>query len=210
LKDKKDLGIHSEMISDGTMALFEAGVITGARKSMNKNRMTVAFLMGTKKLYDFAHRNPAVEMRPVDYVNHPITVSRQYKPVAINSAIEVDLMGQVNAEAIGPRQFSGVGGQVDFIRGAAMSEDGKAIIAMPSVTVKKDGSLISKIVPALERGAVVTTSRNDVDYIVTEYGAALLKAQSLRQRARNLIGVAHPDYRDMLAEEFEKRFKEKF
>jgi 4-hydroxybutyrate CoA-transferase len=123
--------------------------------------------------------------------------------------MEVDFMGQVNAEAIGSRQFSGVGGQVDFIRGVAMSEGGKAIIAMPSVTVKKDGSVISKIVPALGEGAVVTTSRNDVDYVVTEYGAAPLKGQSLRQRARNLIGVAHPDLRDMLAEEFERRFGEK-
>jgi 4-hydroxybutyrate CoA-transferase len=209
LKNKKDLGIHSEMISDGTLELFEAGVITGARKSMNRHRMTVTFLMGTRKLYDFAHRNPAVEVRPVDYVNHPIVISKQYKPVSINSALEADLMGQVNAEYIGSRQFSGVGGQVDFIRGTAMSDGGKAIIAMPSVTVKKDGSVVSKIVPFMERGAAITTSRNDVDYIVTEYGAALLKAQSLRQRARNLIGIAHPDHRDRLTEEFERRFGEK-
>jgi 4-hydroxybutyrate CoA-transferase len=206
LKDKKDLGIHSEMISDGTLELFESGVITGARKSMNKGRMTVTFLMGTKKLYDFAHKNPVVEVRPVDYVNHPIVISKQYKMVAINSAMEVDLMGQVNAESIGLRQFSGVGGQVDFMRGVAMGEGGKSIIAMPSVTVKKDGSVIPKIVPFLEQGSAVTTSRNDVDYVVTEYGAALLKAQSLRQRAKNLIGVAHPDHRDMLKEEFERRF----
>jgi 4-hydroxybutyrate CoA-transferase len=209
LKDKKDLGIHSEMISDGTLELFEAGVITGAKKSMNKKRMTVTFLMGTKKLYDFAHRNPAVEVRPVDYVNHPITISKQYKMVAINSAIEVDLMGQVNAESMGLRQFSGVGGQVDFMRGVAMGEGGKAVIAMPSVTVKKDGSVIPKIVPFLEHGSAITTSRNDVDYVVTEYGAALLKAQSLRQRAKNLIAVAHPAHRDLLREEFEKRFGEK-
>ncbi|MDR2089911.1 MAG: 4-hydroxybutyrate CoA-transferase [Clostridiales Family XIII bacterium] len=209
LKNKKDLGIHSEMISDGTLALFEAGVITGARKSMNKGRMTVAFLMGTRKLYDFAHRNPAVEIRPVDYVNHPITISKQYRMVSINSAMEVDLMGQVNAETIGSNQFSGVGGQVDFIRGVAMGDGGKAIIAMPSVTVKKDGSVIPKIVPFLEQGSAITTSRNDVDYVVTEYGAALLKAQSLRQRARNLIGIAHPDHRDRLTEAFEKRFGEK-
>ncbi|MDR2133005.1 MAG: 4-hydroxybutyrate CoA-transferase [Clostridiales Family XIII bacterium] len=210
LKNKKDLGIHSEMISDGTLELYEAGVITGARKSENKGRMTVAFLMGTRRLYDFVHRNPAVEVRPVDYVNHPVTISKQYKMVAINSAIEVDLMGQVNAESIGLRQFSGVGGQVDFMRGVAMGEGGKAIIAMPSVTVKKDGSVIPKIVPFLEQGSTVTTSRNDVDYVVTEYGAALLKAQSLRQRARNLIGVSHPNHRDMLTEAFEKRFGEKF
>jgi 4-hydroxybutyrate CoA-transferase len=208
LKDKKDLGIHSEMISDGTLELFESGVITGAKKSMNKGRMTVTFLMGTKKLYDFAHRNPAVEVRPVDYVNHPITISKQYKMVAINSALQVDLMGQVNAESIGLRQFSGVGGQVDFMRGVAMGEGGKSIIAMPSVTVKKDGSTIPKIVPFLDQGSAITTSRNDVDYVITEYGAALLKAQSLRQRAKNLIDIAHPDHRDILKEEFERRFGE--
>jgi 4-hydroxybutyrate CoA-transferase len=208
LKNKKDLGIHSEMISDGTLELFESGVITGAKKSMNKNRMTVSFLMGTRRLYDFTHRNHAVEVRPVDYVNHPITISKQYKMVSINSAMEVDLMGQVNAESIGLRQFSAVGGQVDFIRGVAMGEGGKAIIAMPSVTVKKDGTVIPKIVPFLEQGSAITTSRNDVDYVVTEYGVAPLKAQSLRQRARNLIAVAHPEHRDPLAEAFEKRFGE--
>jgi 4-hydroxybutyrate CoA-transferase len=208
LKDKKDLGIHSEMISDGTLELFESGVITGAKKSMNRNRMTVTFLMGTRKLYDFAHRNHAVEVRPVDYVNHPIIISKQYRMVAINSALQVDLMGQVNAETVGLRQFSGVGGQGDFMRGVAMGEGGKSIVAMPSVTVKKDGSVIPKIVPFLDQGSAVTTSRNDVDYVVTEYGAALLKAQSLRQRAKNLIAIAHPDHRDALKEEFKSRFGE--
>jgi 4-hydroxybutyrate CoA-transferase len=210
LKGKKDLGIHSEMISDGTLALFESGVITNSRKSENRGRMTVTFLMGTRRLYDFAHENPAIEVRPVDYVNHPIVISRQYRMISINSAMQVDIQGQVNAEAIGLRQFSGVGGQVDFIRGVAMGEGGKAIIAMPSATVKKDGSMISKIVPLLDRGAPVTTSRNDIDYVVTEYGIAPLKGQSLRQRARNLIGIAHPDSRAGLADEFEKRFLEKF
>jgi 4-hydroxybutyrate CoA-transferase len=177
---------------------------------MNKTRMTVTFLMGTRKLYDFAHRNRAVEVRPVDYVNHPAVISQQYKMVAINSAIQVDMMGQVNAESMGIRQFSGVGGQVDFMRGVAMGEGGRSIVAMPSVTVKKDGSVIPKIVPFLDQGSAVTTSRNDVDYIVTEYGAALLKAQSLRQRARNLINIAHPDHRDELKEEFKKRFDEAY
>ncbi|MDR0423889.1 MAG: 4-hydroxybutyrate CoA-transferase [Clostridiales Family XIII bacterium] len=210
LKDKKDLGIHSEMISDGTLELFESGVITNRKKSENVGKMTVAFLMGTEKLYRFAHKNPAVEVRPVDYVNHPIVVSRQHKIVSINSAIQIDLQGQVDAEAMGLRQFSGVGGQVDFIRGAAMSDGGKAIIAMPSVTIKKDGSIISKIVPFLDEGAPVTTSRNDIDYVVTEYGIAPLKGQSLRQRARHLINIAHPDKRAELVEEFEKRFSDKF
>ncbi|MDR1135803.1 MAG: 4-hydroxybutyrate CoA-transferase [Clostridiales Family XIII bacterium] len=207
LKNKKDLGIHSEMISDGTLELFESGVITNRLKSENKGKMTVAFLMGTNRLYSFAHKNPAVEVRPVDYVNHPIVISRQHKIVSINSAIQIDFQGQVNAEAMGLRQFSGVGGQVDFIRGASMSDGGKAIIAMPAVTVKKDGSIISKIVPFLDEGAPVTTSRNDIDYVVTEYGIAPLKGQSLRQRAKNLVNIAHPDKRPELMEEFEKRFK---
>jgi 4-hydroxybutyrate CoA-transferase len=207
LKDKKDLGIHSEMISDGTMKLFETGVITNRKKSMNKDKMTVTFLLGTNDLYKFAHKNPAVEVRPVDYVNHPIVISQQSKMVAINSALQIDFQGQVNAEAMGLRQYSGVGGQVDFIRGAAMAEGGKSIIAMPSVAVKKDGTMISKITPFLDQGAPVTTSRNDVDYVVTEYGIAPLKGKPLRQRARNLIAIAHPAKKDELAEEFEKRFK---
>jgi 4-hydroxybutyrate CoA-transferase len=209
LKDKKDLGLHSEMIADGTLELFNSGVINNSMKSENRGRMTVTFLMGTRALYDFAHDNPAVEVRPVDYVNHPITISRQYKMVCINSAMQADLMGQVNAEAIGFNQFSGVGGQVDFVRGAAMSEGGKSVIAMPSVTVKKDGTTISKIVPFLDTGAPVTTSRCDIDYIVTEYGIAELKGKSLRLRAKHLIEIAHPDVRDSLKDEFEKRFKEK-
>jgi 4-hydroxybutyrate CoA-transferase len=209
LKDKKDLGIHSEMIADGTLELYTSGVINNSCKSENKGKMTVTFLMGTRALYDFAHDNPAIEVRPVDYVNHPVTISRQYKMVCINSAMQVDLMGQVNAEAIGAKQFSGVGGQVDFVRGASMAEGGKSVIAMPSVTIKKDGTTISKIVPFLDTGAPVTTSRCDVDYVVTEYGVAEMKGKSLRLRAKHLIQIAHPDARDALKEEFERRFKEK-
>lgn len=210
LGDKKDLGIHSEMISDGTLDLYNRGVITGKKKVDGNGKMTVSFLMGTRKLYDFADDNPALEMRVVDYVNHPIVIARQYKMVSINSAIQVDMQGQIDAEAIGLRQFSGIGGQVDFVRGASMAEDGKAIIAMPSVTVKKDGTIISKIVPFLDQGAPVTTSRCDAGYLVTEYGIAELKGKTLRQRARNLIAIAHPDVKDPLIEEFEKRFSEKF
>jgi 4-hydroxybutyrate CoA-transferase len=209
LKDKKNLGIHSEMIADGTLELINSGVINNSLKTENKGKCAIGFLMGTRALYDYAHENPAVAMFPVDYVNHPMVIARQYKMVSINSAMQTDLMGQVNAEAIGFNQFSGVGGQVDFIRGASMSDDGKSIIAMPSVTVKKDGAVISKIVPFLDEGAPVTTSRCDIDYIVTEYGIAPLKGKSLRQRAKNLISIAHPDVRDGLKEEFEKRFKEK-
>ena len=210
LGDKKDLGIHSEMISDGTLSLYEKGVITGKYKNFDQGKMTVTFLMGTRKLYDFVHNNPAVELRPVDYVNHPAVIMKQHKMISINSAIQVDLQGQVDAEAMGLRQFSGVGGQVDFVRGVAMGENGKAIIAMPSVTIKKDGTMISKIVAFLDQGAPITTSRNDVDYVVTEYGIASLKGKSLRERARNLIGIAHPDVRAGLAEEFERRFNEKY
>ena len=212
LKDKKDLGIHSEMISDGVVDLYEAGVVNNSKKAINKGKMTVTFLMGSKRLYDFADHNPAVELRPVDYVNHPVIVAQNSKLVCINSCIAVDFMGQVVSDSIGTKQFSGVGGQVDFVRGSSMSLDGKgkAVIAMPSVTVKKDGSMISKITPYIDHGAAVTTSRNDVDYIVTEYGIAELKGKTLKERARNLINIAHPDFREELKVEFEKRFNAKF
>lgn len=210
LGDRKNLGIHSEMISDGILELCENGVITGSEKTLNQGEIVVTFLMGTQRLYDFADQNPMVKVLPVDYVNHPLTIMQQRKMVSINAALEVDLMGQVSAESIGLRQFSGVGGQVDFIRGVAMGEGGKAIIAMPSAARKKDGTTVSKIVAFLEPGAAVTTSRNDVDYVVTEYGIAELKGHSLKTRAANLIRVAHPDFRSALVEEYEKRFKEQY
>jgi len=212
LKDKKDLGIHSEMISDGVVDLFEAGVVNCSQKSINKDKMTVTFLMGTKRLYDFAHNNPMIELKTVDYVNNPAVIAQNSNMVCINACIEVDFMGQVVSESIGTKQFSGVGGQVDFVRGAAMTLDGlgKAIIAMPSVTTKKDGTMISKVTPYISHGAAVTTSRNDVHYIVTEHGIAEMKGKTLKQRARNLIAVAHPSFRDELKEEFEKRFNTKF
>ncbi|QIB70707.1 acetyl-CoA hydrolase/transferase family protein [Aminipila butyrica] len=212
LKDKKHLGIHSEMISDGVVDLYEAGVIDNSQKSIDKGKITVTFLMGTKKLYDFADRNPALEMKPVDYVNDPVVISQCSKMVCINSCLQVDFLGQVVSDTIGTRQFSGVGGQVDFVRGAAMSldEQGKAIIAMPSIVKKKDGSMMSKIVPFIEKGAVVTTNRHDVDYIVTEYGIARMKGQTMQDRARALIGIAHPEFREELKEEFEKRFNTTF
>ena len=202
LKDKKDLGIHSEMFSDGVVELAEAGVITNAKKSLNPGKFVVAFLMGTKRLYDFVNHNPDVDMRPVDYVNHPFVVAQNDNLVSINSCVQVDLMGQVASETVGSKQISGVGGQVDFVRGASAAKGGVSIIAMPSTVKGK----ISKIVPLLDEGAAVTTSRNDVDYIVTEYGVAHLKGETLRQRARNLIAIAHPDFRDELKAEFEKRF----
>lgn len=208
LGDRKDLGIHSEMISDGILDLCEKGVITGRKKTLDKGEIVVTFLMGTRRLYDFVNHNPVVKVLPVDYVNNPLVIMQQKNMVSINAALKVDLMGQVSAESIGLKQFSGVGGQVDFIRGVAMSENGKAIIAMPSLAHKKDGTTVSKIVPYLEEGEAVTTSRNDVDYIVTEYGIARMKGHSLKERAANLIRIAHPDFRDALGQEYERRFHE--
>lgn len=208
LKDKRDLGIHSEMISDGVIDLYEAGVINNSKKSIDQGKMVVSFLMGTKRLYDFAEKNPALEMRTVDYVNNPLIVAANSNMICINSALSVDFMGQIAADTIGFRQFSGAGGQVDFVRGAAMAEDGKgiSIIAMPSITIKKDGTKISKIVPELTRGTAVTTSRQDADYIVTEYGIAPLKGRTLKERSRNLIAIAHPDFREQLIAAFEERY----
>lgn len=203
LEDKKDLGIHSEMISDGVVKLYEKGVITNAKKGINKGKMVVGFLMGTKLLYDFVDNNPVIEMRTIDYVNNPLTIMQNNKMVAINSCLQVDFTGQVNSESIGSKQFSGVGGQVDFVRGCSMCPDGKAIIAMPSTASK---GKLSRIVPFLDYGSAVTTSRNDVHYVVTEYGIAQLRGKSLRERAQALIKIAHPDFRDQLEEEFTNRF----
>ncbi|MBI1751662.1 MAG: acetyl-CoA hydrolase/transferase family protein [Acidobacteria bacterium] len=203
LKDKKDLGVHSEMFSDGLIDLVEQGVVNGSQKSIHKGELVATFLMGSQRLYDFVNNNPQVKMHPVSHVNHPTVVMQNHKMVCINSCIEVDLMGQVASESIGLKQFSGVGGQVDFVRGASMAVDGKSIIAVPSTAA---GGKVSRIVPFLAHGAAVSTSRNDVDYIVTEYGIASLKGKTLRQRAQSLIGIAHPDFRAGLAEEFERRF----
>lgn len=206
LKDKKDLGIHSEMFSDGVVELVEAGVVTNARKTLHPGKFVVAFVMGTRRLYDFVDHNPDVEMRPVDYVNNPFVIAQNDHLISINSCVQVDLMGQVASETIGPKQISGVGGQVDFVRGASASKGGVSILAMPSTVKGK----ISKIVPLLDEGAAVTTGRNDVDYVVTEYGVAHLRGETLRQRARNLIAIAHPDFREGLQAEFEKRFHCKY
>lgn len=203
LKDKKDLGIHSEMFSDGVVELAEAGVITNAKKTLKPGKFVVTFLMGTKRLYDFVNNNPDVEMQPVDYVNDPFVIARNDKLISINSCVQMDLMGQAASESVGLKQISGTGGQVDFVRGASASKGGVSIMAFPATAAK---GTVSKIVPFLDHGSAVTTCRCDVDYAVTEYGTAHLKGETLRTRARNLIAIAHPDFRAPLVEEFEKRF----
>ena len=200
------------MIADGVVDLYEKGAIDCSQKGIDEGKIVVTFLMGTKKLSDWCDKNPMVELREVDYVNHPMVVCNLKKLVCINACVQIDFMGQIVSECIGTKQISGVGGQVDFIRGASMSKDGKAkaIIAMPSVTVKKDGSMISKVVPFIDHGAAVTTSRCDADYVVTEYGIARLKGANLKERARQLSNIAHPDFREDLKVEFEKRFNVAF
>jgi 4-hydroxybutyrate CoA-transferase len=203
LKDKKDLGIHTEMFSDGILELINLGVINNSKKSLHKGKMISTFLMGSKALYDYVDNNSDVELYPVDYVNHPVTIMKNDNIVSINSCLQVDLMGQVSSESIGLTQFSGVGGQVDYVRGASMAKGGKSIIAIPSTASK---GTLSRIVPFIDKGSAITTSRNDVQYIVTEYGVANLKGKTLKQRARNLIDISHPKFREALEEEYNKRF----
>ena len=204
LTDKNDLGIHSEMFSNGVMELMRKGVINGSRKTLHRGKAVVTFIMGSRELYDFVDDNKDVEFHPVDYVNSPLIIAKNDRMISINSCLEVDMQGQVASETIGMRQYSGIGGQVDFIRGASLAREGKAIIAMPSTAA---GGTISRIKPFLTEGAAVSTSRNDVDYIVTEYGIARLKGRTLQHRAEDLIQIAHPDFRPMLIEEYERRFK---
>lgn len=203
LGDKKDLGIHSEMFSDGVVELVEAGNITNQKKTLHRGKSVATFLMGTRRLYDYVDNNPAVAMYPVQYVNDPYVIAQNDNLVSINSCVQIDIMGQVVSTSAGLRQISGVGGQIDFVRGANMSKGGRAIMAMPSTT---GGGKISKIVPFLDQGSAVTTSRNDVNYVVTEYGIAQLRGKNLRQRAEELIAIAHPDFRDELRAEFRRRY----
>ncbi len=207
LKNKKDLGLHSEMVGDGVVDLIESGVINNTKKTLNPGKTILGFAFGTKKLFDFLNGNRLVEMTPMDYVNNPVIIAQHDNMVSVNSCLQVDLMGQVVADTIGLSQFSGVGGQVDFVRGATMSKGGRSIIAMPS-TAK--GDTISKIVPKITDYSAVTTTRNDVNYIVTEYGIAQLKGKTMKERARALISIAHPNFREELCEEFRKRFNEEF
>lgn len=204
LTDKKDLGIHSEMFTDGVVELVKKGVITNKKKKTHTGKMIATFLMGTRDLYDFVDNNDDVEMFPVDYVNHPCVIMKEDNIVSINSCVQVDLMGQVVSECIGKTQISGVGGQVDFVRGASMAKNGRSIIAMPSTVKEKS----SKIVIKIDDYAAVTTSRNDVDYVVTEYGIAELKGKTLRQRSENLIKIAHPKFREELIKYHNEKFND--
>ena len=203
LGNHKHLGLHTELFSDGVIPLVEQGIMTCERKSFHTGKMVAGFLLGTNDLYNFVHDNPVVELHPTEYVNDPFNIARNDRMVAINSAIEVDLTGQVCADSIGTRFYSGVGGQVDFIRGASRSKGGLPIIALPSTA--KRGTL-SRIVPTLKLGAGVVTSRNDVHYVVTEFGVANLYGRSIRERAMALVDIAHPDFREELAEQAEELY----
>ncbi|MPN03045.1 Butanoate coenzyme A-transferase [bioreactor metagenome] len=199
LFDKKDLGIHTEVFSDNLLPLIEAGVINGARKSINKGKIISTFIQGTRKLYDFADGNDMIQLHPVDYTNHVGVISQNDNMVAINSAIEVDLTGQVAADSMGMTLFSGIGGQLDFIRGAALAKNGKPIIALPA-TAKK--GTVSRIVARMQAGTPIATPRNDIFYVVTEYGVAELFGKCLRDRAKALIQIAAPQFREDLERDF--------
>jgi acyl-CoA hydrolase len=195
LGDKRDLGIHTEMMTDVVLDLVEAGVVTGAAKEINPGKVVATFMLGTQRLYDWANDNPAVEMRRVEYTNDTAIIRRFRKIIAINSALEIDVTGQVCADSIGPRMYSGVGGQMDFIRGAALADEGRAIIALPSTAA---GGTVSRIVPFLQQGAGVVTTRAHVETVVTEWGVAEMHGRSIPERARQLIAIADPRFRDQL------------
>lgn len=203
LKDHKDIGVHTEMFSDGVIDLIETGVINGEKKRIHPGKVVSSFALGTRRLYDFIDDNPFIAMLDIAYVNDTAVIRRNPKVTAINSAIEVDVTGQVCADSIGTRLYSGVGGQMDFIRGACLSVQGKPIIALPSTTSKGE----SRIVSFPKLGAGVVTTRAHVHYVVTEYGIANLYGQNLSQRARSLINIAHPDHRESLEREAHERFK---
>lgn len=195
LYDKKDLGVHTELFSDGVIDLVEAGVLTNSAKTLHQGKIVAGFVLGSKRLYDWVDDNPLIEMRRTEYVNDPFVVAQNDKMVAINSAIEIDLTGQVCADSIGPKLYSGVGGQLDFIYGASRSKGGVPIIALPSDTMTSSGKRFSRITGMLKQGAGVVTTRNHVRYVVTEFGVADLYGKTIRQRAQALIHIAHPDFR---------------
>ncbi|MGE5404638.1 MAG: acetyl-CoA hydrolase/transferase family protein [Candidatus Saccharibacteria bacterium] len=203
LRGKKDLGIHSEMLTDSMVDLYYEGVVTCHRKNFNRNKIIGAFALGTKKLYDFVHNNPMVEMHCTSYVNDPYVIGQNDNMISVNGTVEVDLSGQAASESLGYVQYSGTGGQLDFIQGAWRSNGGKSFLALYA-TYTKDGKLHSKIKPTLTPGMFVTASRSEVDYIVTEFGIAKMKGNSMRVRVQNLVNIAHPDFRDWLMFEARK------
>ncbi|WP_409013595.1 acetyl-CoA hydrolase/transferase family protein [Dyadobacter sp. CY312] len=202
LTHHKNLGLHTEMLSDGVIPLIENGVINNSLKKLNRGKSVTSFMVGTRRLYDFVNDNPAVRVMDIGYVNDTSIIRQNQKVTAINSALELDLTGQVCADSLGTYQYSGIGGQMDFIHGASLSEGGKPIIALPSVTSKGE----SRIVPFLREGAGVVTTRGHIHWVVTEYGMVDLFGKSLKQRARELISIAHPDHREALEKAFCERF----
>jgi acyl-CoA hydrolase len=203
LTGHKYLGLHTEMLSDGVIPLIQKGIIDNSRKKINIGRSVTGFMAGTKKLYDFVNDNPEIRVMDISYVNDTSVIRRNPKVTAINSAIEIDLTGQVCSDSLGTYQYSGIGGQMDFMRGASLSEGGKPIIALPSITSKG----LSRIVPFLKEGAGVVTTRGHVHWVVTEYGIVDLFGKNLKQRAKELINIAHPDYKQLLEKAFYDRFK---
>ena len=203
LVGKKDLGIHTEMFSDGVVELYEKGIITNEYNNLHPGKFIATFLMGTNHLYKFVDKNPIVEMHPVDYTNNILIAGKVEKLISINSALQIDLFGQVCADTLGTQQYSGVGGQVDFVRASSVSPGGKSIIALSSTN---KAETITRIVAKLNEGTCVTTSRNDVHYVVTEYGIANLRGITIRERAKRLIEIAHPKFREQLLLEFNKQF----
>ncbi|MBQ4424266.1 MAG: acetyl-CoA hydrolase/transferase family protein [Lachnospiraceae bacterium] len=200
-KDKNDLGVHTELLTNSICDLAELGVVNNTRKTMYRGKTVAAFCIGSSKLYNWIDRNPGIYMMPISTVNNPFVIAQQYRMVSINTCIEVDLTGQIASESIGTRQWSGTGGANDFAEGAIHSPEGKSIIAMPSSGTNRAGKRFSKIKAVLSEGAVVSISRNNIDYIVTEYGIAEMKCRTIRQRVENLISIAHPDFRDELRED---------
>lgn len=198
LRHKRDLGIHTEMMGDGLLSLIECGAVTNRRKNQLPGKSIATFALGSRKLYQFMHRNPGFEMHPVDFTNDPWLAGRNDKLVSVNATLQIDLFGQCGSESLGPTLYSGTGGQTDFVRAANRSDGGKSFIVLPSTA--KDGK-ISRIVPTLDPGTLVTTSKNDVNYVVSEYGVAQLRGKTMRERARALISIAHPDFRPWLEEE---------
>jgi len=204
LEGKHDLGIHTEMVSDGVLRAIEKGIVTNSKKNFHPKKAVATFVLGTKRLYEFVNDNPMFEFLPSDYTNNPFNIARNEKMVSINSAIEIDVTGQVCADSVGASIFSGFGGQLDFVRGSSASKGGKAIIALPSTA--RSGT-ISRIVPFLRQGAGVVTTRGDVRYVVTEFGVAYLFGKNLRQRAEALINISHPSFREQLQREVFERYK---